>query len=178
MLDIIALVFLTSPAPPVYGQAIWRQIVGPNAILLYKDASKDFYYCTWAIEFDLPNLGAFDFVKDRPLAFRIRWKREHAEGVKPGFFLQVIINGRNFPFTIVRVNPEPVLTDVEGEFAGGIPIQTPRDLWQRLADAKSFRVYLPNGEFKDAETSDFNRASQALLRCLNEASDLNKAASR
>jgi hypothetical protein len=165
---------------PSQAQMIWRQSIGPHRVLLYKAIQQRFYYCTWAIDFDGPNLSAFDFREGRPLTFRIRWKNELIHEVSEGSFLHVIVDGSDFPFLITNVNRADVMTDVVGQF--GISVGNTEGssfdvLWKKLSAAvRFFRVYLPDGKYKDAVPAEFAVAADAATRCFNEAAALNKAA--
>lgn len=165
---------------PVHAQGIWSQEFGPHTVVLFKEVSGVIYYCTWVIEVARPpddkrSIAAFDFGPKRTLTFRVRWRTELTENVSEQTLMHAIIDGADFPFLIFAIHRQKVLADIEGELFAGLGNKSLAELLERLTAAKSFRVYLPNGQFKEAEPIDFNRAAQVVTRCLGEATDLNKA---
>src|SRR5258706_15264523 len=123
-------------------EMVWSQRTGPHRVLLYKEAGRDSYYCTWVINLD-PGYAAFDLIAQRPLMFRIFWKKEAAEGMPDKGYLHAIVDGADFPFLYSKLHRDLQIEAV-GEFVG-IGQRTPNELWSMLAKAQSFRVYLPSG---------------------------------
>jgi len=173
VVSILTITLFLAYAAPSHAQMVWRQAFGDHRVLLY--STSDHYFCTWAINSEPPTYSAFDFVAGRPLSFRVRWRTETTTGVSEGLLLRSIVNGIDYPFMIKTITRGQAMTDIAGEFFALSPQKSMDDLWRALSEARSFRVYLPNGQFKDAEPVNFDIAAKTVLQCLGEASELNKA---
>ena len=89
--------------------------------------------------------------------------------------LYAIVDGTIFQFRISKVKREQTHTNVVG-ILGERYEKSADELWSNLANARSFRVHLPNGQSKDARTAGFSESVARLKQCSEEAAALNKAA--
>jgi len=99
----------TACSLPAVAQTVKRLWPGPQRVLLIKAGEPEFYYCTWTMDLDPANVAtldeknvvAFDVTPERPVAFRVRWKNEAAQGGVPDIgALYAIVDGTVFQFRI------------------------------------------------------------------------------
>ncbi len=170
---VAVIVFLLTGGQTAHAQAVWQRQAGISNVILFKDVLKTSYYCTWAISVDGPARALFDAANEPGTLtqFRIRWPTDLVYGVDTANYLKLIVNRDMWLFYIVKVNREAALTDVTSEFSQ--PLSSKMPLEQALENAKSLRIYLPNGVFKDVDTSGFPAAIGLLKQCRREIADLN-----
>jgi hypothetical protein len=172
-------IFAIGRMPGAHAQMIWRQGFGGGSIVLFKEVDTERYYCTWAIAFGDADKAGFVFQADRPLVLWIFWKMDDPpSGVAIGLYMQAMLDGVNYPFTIQSVDFNKPMKSVEGTFGGILPRRTPDQFWKALSGAKSFRLYLPNGQFREADTAAFSDSARRLEECLTEAESLNKSVAK